>query len=59
MKVGDRVRDNRRPHIGAGTVIRIDTHPAAEVVIDVRFDDERVSTYFQFDDLTATPRAEA
>lgn len=49
---GSRVREANNPDIrGIGTVIRIDDHPTAEVVIDVEYSDGSRCTYFQFDDL--------
>lgn len=51
MNVGDSVYDKAQRWRGAGSVIRVADHPTAEVVIDVRFDDGGVSTYFQFNDL--------
>lgn len=50
MKVGDRVRERYRPY-NSGIVVRIDSHPAAEVVIDVQRDDGNLFTCFQYDDL--------
>jgi hypothetical protein len=50
VKVGDRVQE-KGSNGGPGTVISIRDHPTAQVVIDVQFDNGRVSTFFQYDDL--------
>ena len=54
MKVGDRVCERYRPH-NAGVVVRIDSHPTAKVVIDVKRDDGNLFTCFQYDDLDVIP----